>query len=510
MKRSSGILLPVSSLPSNYGIGTLGIEAYNFIDFLKAAGQKYWQMLPIGPVGAGDSPYSSYSTFAGCYYYIDLDMLAEEGLISADDIAGFEWGRDNESVCYELVSINKIAVLKIAFANGREKLKDEISEFRQENSAWLNNYAMYMSLKAHFEGKAWYDWPEEIKLGTEDAKHYYSELLADEIEFWIFTQFLFSKQWKALRSYAKEQGISFIGDVPIYVPLDSADVWSEPWFFQLDEEFRPIKVAGCPPDAFTAEGQLWGNPLYNWDKMKHDGYGWWIRRIAKASELYDVIRLDHFRGFSSYWAVPAEDENAINGKWMEGPGMDLIGVLTSWFFNTEFIAEDLGNLTPDVFALLKESKLPGMKVLQFAFDSKGDSLYLPHNCIENCALYIGTHDNNTTRGWLEELSDDDKKFASDYMHITEDEGWCKGMIRTGMAAPAKLFVMQMQDILELPGSCRTNMPGTPTGNWRWRMLPGADSLELAEKLRETTKLYRRFSETAEDDTAEAEDAAGGT
>ena len=320
---------------------------------------------------------------------------------------------------------------------------------------------------------------------------YWSEQLHDEIEYHVFVQFLFFRQWEKLKDYAHKKGVKFIGDIPIYVALDSADVWSEPKFFQLDEKNVPKAVAGVPPDPFTADGQLWGNPLYNWDALEKDGFGWWIRRVEGAQKLYDVIRIDHFRGFESYWSVPYGETTAKNGTWRPGPGMKLVGVLTSWFHDLDFIAEDLGYVTDGVRRLVQDSGMPGMKILEFAFDAHGDSDYLPHCIPYNSVCYLGTHDNNTVLGWVKETGKRDRDFAARYMHITEDEGWCWGMIRTGMQTCADLFVMQMQDILELDGRARMNTPGVPLGNWRWRMLPDAATKELAKKLQLYTRTFRR-------------------
>ena len=492
MNRSSGVLMAMSSLPSNYGIGTMGKCAYKFVDFLKAAGQKYWQFLPLGTTSYGDSPYQSFSSFAGNPYYIDLDLLIKDGLLKRSELEGIDWGSDPEHVDYGRIFENRYRVLRLAYERGAEKLSAELESFRRENG-WLENYALYMSLKSHFGMLSWTEWPEEdIRLHKPEAVAKYSELLRDEIALHVFIQYLFFKQWDALRSYAREAGVSFIGDIPIYVPLDSADVWSEPRFFQLDKDNVPTEVAGVPPDDFTEDGQLWGNPLYDWDAMKADGYGWWIRRIDGAKKLYDVIRIDHFRGFESYWAVPSDETTAKNGHWKPGPGMDLVGVLTSWFHDLSFIAEDLGYTTPGVRALLADSGLPGMKVLQFAFDAHGESDFLPHKCTRNSVCYIGTHDNDTVKGWLETVSAADRKFAERYMHITPDEGWCWGMIRAGMSTVSDLFVVQMQDILELPGSARMNTPGTLGTNWQWRMLPGADNKRLAKRLRVYTETFRRL------------------
>lgn len=493
MNRSSAVLMPMSSLPSNYGIGTMGKSAYKFVDFLRSAGQKYWQLLPLGPTSYGDSPYSSFSTFAGNPYYIDLDMLVKDGLIKSSELAGIDWGSDPQRVDYGKIYNSRFKVLRIAFKRGEKKFADELEEFRIDNARWLEDYALYMAVKAQFGMKSWIEWEDEdIRLHKPEAVEKYRELLREDVDFYIFTQFLFFRQWVALRDYAHEKGVRFIGDIPIYVALDSADVWSEPQFFQLDEDNFPVEVAGVPPDAFTEDGQLWGNPLYDWDAMRADGYGWWIRRIDGARKLYDVIRIDHFRGFESYWAVPVGEETAKNGSWKKGPGMGLVSVLTSWFGEMEYIAEDLGYITPGVQQLLSDSGLPGMKVLEFAFDAHGESDYLPHRCEQNSVCYMGTHDNDTVLGWLKTMSRADKHFASAYMHITEDEGWVWGLIRTGMATASNLFVVQMQDLLELPASCRMNIPGTSAGNWQWRMLPDAADKKLAKKLRSYTETFRRI------------------
>ena len=491
MNRSSGVLMPLSSLPSPHGIGTMGKAAYDFVDFLKAAGQRYWQLLPLVPTGAGDSPYSSFSTFAGNPYFIDLDRLVKDKLLRPKDLIGLNWGRNPEQVDYEALRLQRPVVLRRAFERGRDPLAAEVETFRKENK-WVDTYGLYMALKAHFNMLPWMDWPEEdIRMHRPDAVRRWTILLHDEIEYHIFVQYLFFRQWNALREYAHKKGVLFIGDIPIYVALDSADVWSEAHFFQLDEKNVPKAVAGVPPDPFTADGQLWGNPLYDWDAMERDGYGWWIRRIEGAEKLYDVIRTDHFRGFASYWSVPYGELTARNGVWMPGPGMKLVGVLTSWFHDLDFIAEDLGYVTEDVRKLVWDSGMPGMKILEFAFDAHGDSDYLPHCIPYNATCYLGTHDNNTVMGWLKDIGKRDRDFAARYMHITEDEGWCWGMIRTGMATCADLFVVQMQDLLELDEKARMNTPGTPTGNWRWRMLPGKADKDLAKKLYLYTRTYRR-------------------
>ena len=492
MDRSSGILMSMSALPSKYGIGSMGKCAYEFVDFLKAAGQKYWQLLPLGPTSYGDSPYSSFSTFAGNPYFIDLDMLIADGLLRRADLKGINWGEDEQSTDYGRIYDNRFKILRRAFERGGERLAAETAEFRRKN-AWVENYALYMAVKASFGMVSWMEGPDEaIRTHRPEAVREYGEKLRGDVDFYVFLQYLFYEQWQKLHAYAHDNGVQFIGDIPIYVALDSADVWSDPQFFQLDGNNVPTEVAGVPPDAFTEDGQLWGNPLYDWDAMAADGYGWWIRRIDGARKLYDIIRIDHFRGFESYWAVPYGDTTAKNGHWKPGPGMNLVGVLTSWFSDLRLIAEDLGYITPGVKKLLSDSGLPGMKVMEFAFDAHGESDYLPHRCERNSVCYLGTHDNDTVLGWLETTGKDDRQFAERYMHITSDEGWCWGMIRTGMSTASDLFVMQMQDVLELPASARMNTPGTASGNWRWRMLPGAANRRLAKKLRTYTETFRRL------------------
>ncbi len=490
--RCSGILMPMSSLPSPYGIGTMGKSAFQFVDFLAAAGQKYWQLLPLGPTSYGDSPYQSFSSFAGNPYYIDLDLLIKDKLLKPSEVRDRDWGADPARTDYGKIYENRFAVLRLAFERGAARWAEELAAFRREN-AWLENYALFMAIKRSQGMRSWTEWPEALRLRREDALAQARRELKEDVDFFAFVQFLFYRQWEALRAYAREKGISFIGDVPIYVALDSADVWSEPRFFQLDEENLPTEVAGVPPDPFTEDGQLWGNPLYDWDAMKQDGYGWWIRRIDGAKKLYDVLRIDHFRGLESYWAVPYGDTTAKNGVWKPGPGMGLVGVLNSWFRDLDFIAEDLGYTTPEVQKLLADSGLPGMKILQFAFDAHGNSDYLPHNSVPNSCCYIGTHDNETVQGWLKWADKESIRYAKRYLHITEDEGWNWGLIRGGMATASRLFVVQMQDVLGLDRSARMNSPGTAAGNWQWRMLPGACDKALAKKLRLYTETYRRLN-----------------
>lgn len=484
--------MPVSSLPSPYGIGTLGKRAYEFIDFLADAGQKYWQVLPLGPTSYGDSPYRSFSTFAGNPYFVDFDMLIEDGLIKKSDVEGIDWGDDETKVDYGKIYNNRFTVLRKAYENGIKTEREKFDSFCEENKKWLDEYSLYMAVKNANGGKSWVDWEDDdIRLHKRDAIAQYNEKLAGDVEFYKFIQYLFFKQWAELKAYAGQKKISLIGDLPIYVAMDSADVWAEPQWFQLDENGRPIDVSGVPPDAFTRDGQLWGNPLYDWDAMEKDGFGWWIRRIGGAEKLFDVIRIDHFRGFEAYWAVPAEETTAKNGRWVQGPGMKCIGALSGWFKDVAFIAEDLGFLTPGVKQLLEDSKFPGMKVLEFAFDTREPSNYLPHTYNFNCVCYVGTHDNETIMQWKENAAPEDLKYAVDYLKITEAEGLNWGMIRGGMASTANLFVAQIQDYLGLGAEGRINTPGTASGNWVWRMKKNAISEKLTEKIADITKMYGR-------------------
>ncbi len=494
MKRSCGILLPISSLPSPYGIGTLGKAAYNFIDFLKAAGQAWWQILPVGPTSYGDSPYQSFSTFAGNPYFIDLEMLIEEGLLSFADLDGVDFGSDNEKVDYGKLYENRFAVLKKAYKNGIEKGSCELQKFIESNT-WLPDYALFMALKYYFDMKPWYAWADtDIRLHKPEAIKKYSALLREDVEFFEYIQYLFFKQWDKMREYAKENGIGIIGDMPIYVAMDSADVWSNPDCFMLDEENIPLAVAGVPPDYFCEDGQLWGNPLYDYEKMRLDGYGWWIRRVDGAAKMFDVLRIDHFRGFESFWAVPYGEKTAKNGKWIKGPAMDLVGRLTSWFNNVSFIAEDLGILTPEVHKLIDDSMLPRMKVLEFAFEPSAYSDYLPHNHITNCICYTGTHDNAPLMQWLCEAEAEEIEFAEKYLGVKGKDNLFEAIIRAGMQSTANVFIAQMQDYLKLGSSSRTNIPGTDSGNWQWRLSPDAIPDELAKSLYDSAKIYGRLNE----------------
>lgn len=489
-KRSSGILMPVFSLPSPYGIGTFGKAAYEFAEFLHAAGQKYWQMLPLGPTAYGDSPYQSPSTYAGNPYFIDLDMLIDDGLLTKEEVAASYFGTEPRYVDYGALYSSRYPLLRLAKERGWNRDAAAVDKFCKKNEGWLPDYALFMACKQHFNMKPWMEWDdEEIRLRkSAEALNKYRTMLREDVELFIYIQFLFFNQWAKLKDHIHSLGIQIIGDIPIYVAMDSADVWAEPEFFQLDKDCAPTDVAGVPPDYFCEDGQLWGNPLYRWDAMEKDGFGWWIRRIDGASKLYDVIRIDHFRALESYWSVPYGEPTAKNGRWIKGPGIALVNALKNWFPNLSFIAEDLGLITPEVAQLLSDSGLPGMKVLEFAFDDTKKSAYLPHNHIKNCVCYTGTHDNSPLALWLQEESANNLAFAKEYIG-NDDLHW--EMIRTGMRSVADLFVAQIQDYLELGEGHRINSPGAPYGNWQWRLVPGETTNALAEQIATLTKLYSR-------------------
>ena len=492
MNRSSGILMAVSSLPSPYGIGTLGKAAYDFADFLHDAGQGYWQMLPLGPTSYGDSPYQSFSAYAGNPYYIDPELLVADGLLTKKECKSCDWGDDPRNVDYGKIYESRFALLHKAFQRGWERDSAEVAAFAADNARWLPDYALYMACKRHFGMKSWTEWPEAIRLREEKALEKYRTLLAEDVSFFVYVQYLFFKQWNALRDYVHALHIRIIGDLPIYVAMDSADVWAEPRFFQLDDKLVPKAVSGVPPDYFCADGQLWGNPLYDWDAMRDDGFGWWIRRIDGAGKLFDVLRIDHFRGLESYWAVPYGDTTAKNGQWVKGPGMDLIDRLKGWFPQLEFIAEDLGYPTPGVAQLLRDSGWPGMKVLEFAFDPREPSNYLPHKYGENCICYTGTHDNETLYQWCGKISPESDAYAREYLGITKEDDLAQAIIEAGAKSKAALFVAQMQDYLGLGGEARMNEPGTlKVENWRWRMLPGQADAQLAQKILCLTQQAKR-------------------
>ena len=488
--RESGILMHITSLPGPYGVGTMGRYAYEFVDFLKEAGQSYWQILPLSPTGYGDSPYQSCSTFAGNHYLIDLDLLVEEGLLKKKELEDITWNLSETKVSFGLLYNHRLDVLRLAYDRFRDR--KSLDAFCRENSAWLPDFTLFMAIKTQMGGKPWYDWEEDLKFRKPKAIEKAKKELAEEIKFYCFVQYLFFKQWNALRDYAHKQGIRIVGDVPIYVPYDSVDVWTNPSQFQLDEKLDPVAVAGCPPDGFTEDGQLWGNPLYRWDVMEKDGFSWWIKRLAAAGEMYDVVRLDHFRGLESYWSVPYGDKTARNGKWVKGPGLAFVKAIHKGLPKLEMIAEDLGYMTQEVMDLRDASGYPGMKVLQFAFDPKEPSDYLPHTYTRNTVCYTGTHDNMTMRQWFDTATEEEVELATAYMHLTADEGPVWGSIRTAMASVSDICVIQMQDFVEFGGEARMNFPGTLSdSNWTWRAKYDIMSLTLSKRIYNMTKLYGR-------------------
>lgn len=489
--RESGVLLPIASLPSPYGIGCFSKEAYQFVDQLKAGGQKYWQILPLGPTGYGDSPYQSFSTFAGNPYYIDLQQLIDEGLISKSMTEAWHFEENERYIDYEKIYRSRKPLLEEAFAKARARVDDKFEQFCKEEADWLEDYTLYMALKDHFGGISWQFWDEAIRLRQPKAMAEYAQILEKERRFYAYTQYLFMRQWQALKRYAATQGIQIIGDIPIYVALDSVDTWAQSELFLLDEQKTPIGVAGCPPDAFAATGQLWGNPLYAWEKHEKQAYSWWVSRIRHCFKLYDVVRIDHFRGFDAYYAIPAADETAEFGEWQPGPGYKLFETIKRELGEVRIIAEDLGYLTDSVRELLAHTGYPGMKVLQFAFDAREDSDYLPHNYDHNCVVYTGTHDNDTLRGWYEKLPQADRELARDYAYIPHEALCCTRLIALAYQSVADLVVVPLQDFLGLGSEARINTPSTLGENWKWRLQEGAFNERHTDLMAQMVRVYKR-------------------
>ena len=487
----------IASLPGKFGIGTFGKEAYEYVEFLYKSGMRYWQILPLGQTGYGDSPYQSFSAFAGNPYFIDFDILNDEGILSKAEYINENYGDNEEFIDYGILFNIKYIVLKRAYENFKKShnflLKEYFESFKEANNWWLDNYSLYMAVKGKFNLASWQEWDDDIKKRRPEAIELYRNELSDEIEFWSFIQFLFFKQWNELKSYANEKGIKIIGDMPIYVAEDSADVWSNPEAYLIYEEtLKPISIAGCPPDAFSETGQLWGNPLYDWNYMEKTGYKWWIKRVEESLKLYDVVRIDHFRGFESYWEIPYGDTTAINGEWVKGPGIKLFNAIKESLGEINVIAEDLGFLTKEVKEFLEETGFPGMKVLQFAFDEREESNYLPHTYTNNCIAYTGTHDNDTFRGWFELTGNkSDVKYCKEYLALTEEEGYNWGFIRGAWASVADVSIALMQDFLNLGNETRVNFPSTLGENWKWRIKEGSYNTELADKIYKYTKMYGR-------------------
>lgn len=480
--------MPIFSLPSPYGIGTLGAAAKDFVDFLKKSGQRYWQILPLGPISFGNSPYQTYSSFAGNEYLIDLDILKEEELLTDSEIS--EYTKESVSVDYGFLYKNRMPLLRIAFS--RFVPDDKYSVFCLENTDWLDNYAVFRTLKNIYGDAPALTWERRHKFCNNETVMAVKREHRDTVSFYKFLQFKFMSQWYELKKYANSNGIQIIGDIPIYVSLDSADVWSEPSQFLLGEDLSPLAVAGCPPDAFSATGQLWGNPLYNWDKMKKDGYNWWKRRLSFSFKLYDVLRIDHFRGFESFYAIPFGSETAETGSWVKGPGINFFRSLEKEFGEMPVIAEDLGFLTEQVRELLTFSGFPGMKVLQFAFDTREGGDYLPHNYTKNSIVYTGTHDNNTILGWCSEVPKSTLNHAKKYLSASGGKKMVDAMIKSAMQSVSDTCILMMPDLLYKDETGRINTPSTVGDNWVWRAEKPEITEQLAEKLLERTKLYGRI------------------
>lgn len=488
--RKNGILMPIFSLPSPYGIGTLGKAAKEFIDFLHKGAQSLWQILPIGTTTVGDSPYQSFSSFAGNPYFIDLETLINEGLLTEQEVKSFDFGDNIECVDYEKLYNTRYKVLRLAF--NRFKENDDYTAFINKNAYWLDDYSLFMALKTANGGAPWYEWDVALKKRDDVAIAKAKNDLRDDISFHKFLQFVFNRQWVEIKDYANQKDIQIIGDIPIYVALDSADVWSNPNQFLLDDNYTPRDVAGVPPDAFSDDGQVWGNPLYDWDYMKKTGYTWWKNYLGYALKRFDIVRIDHFRGFESFFTIPFGDTDAKGGKWRKGPDVDLFNAFKYEFGeHLPIIAEDLGVITPAVRKMLSHTKFPGMKVLQFAFSGNSDNSYLPHNITKNSVVYTGTHDNDTIMGWLATCDAATAKQAKDYFNYQSDSGFNWAMIKAAMGSVADTCIIPMADLLGLDSSGRINTPSTLGGNWCWRIKRECINDWLANILKENTTLYGR-------------------
>ncbi len=498
MKRASGVLLPVSSLPSKYGIGCFSKEAYDWVDYLKEAGQSYWQILPLSPTGYGDSPYQSFSSFAGNPYFIDLEELVEEGLLTKEECDAADFGEDAGRVDYGKLYENRLTLLRKAYGRSRAWQDPEFVRFMTGNADWLDDYALFMAIRPRFHGAPWSEWAQDIRMRWGYALDYYRRECYFDIEFYKYLQFLFRRQWDRLKAYANKNGIEIIGDIPIYVAYDSADAWAAPQMFQFDEDLKPAAVAGCPPDSFSADGQLWGNPLYRWDYHKQTGYAWWCKRIDYCSRLYDVVRIDHFRGFDEYFSIPFGAKDAKGGHWEKGPGIELFRTLDERLGARQIIAEDLGFLTPSVAKLLKDSGYPGMKVLEFAFDPREETDYLPHSYDRNCVVYTGTHDNETLVQWYKGLDRESRAFAEEYMDDADtplkERYW--DFVRMAMMSCANTCIIPIQDYLGLDGEARINFPSTLGGNWTWRLDRRLLTDGIREKVYGLTRISARLSDWA--------------
>ena len=496
--RASGILLPIFSLPGKYGVGCFSKEAYKFIDFLKECDQKYWQILPIGPTSYGDSPYQSFSTFAGNPYFISLEDLIEQGLLTKAECDGIDFGKNSNEVDYEKLYKHRFKLLRKAYERSEIYEKEEFHKFKAENEYWLKDYAIFMAVKDRFGGKSFDQWATDICNRWGYSMEYYQKELYFDIEFYEFVQYEFYRQWFQLKEYANKKGVFIIGDIPIYVAYDSADVWAHPELFQLNDDKKPQAVSGCPPDGFSERGQLWGNSLYQWNYHQSTNYDWWIKRIEKCSQLYDVIRIDHFRGFDEYFSIPYGATTAREGHWEKGPAIELFRCIENRLGWHEVIAEDLGYVTDSVRHLVQESGFPGMKVLEFAFDSRDTGSandYLPHNYIENSVAYTGTHDNETIVGWFDSITEEERELARNYLcdHYTPKELLYKSFISLAMRSNSKTCIIPMQDYLGYDNSCRINQPSTVGKNWKWRLTGKELTDDLKQEILAITKRYGRMN-----------------
>lgn len=484
----------ISSLPGAYGIGSFGQSAYDFVDFLVRTKQRYWQILPLGTTSYGDSPYQSFSAFAGNTHFIDLDVLVEQGLLETADLEGLDFGSNPEEVDYEKIYNVRRPLLEKAVKRFFE-VGDvpAFSRFCEDNDAWLELFVEYMAVKEHFDNLAWTEWPEaDIRTRQAEAVASYREQLEDKLTYHRVTQYLFFEQWLKLKAYANENHIEIVGDMPIYVSADSADMWAQPHFFKTDKLGRPTKVAGCPPDEFSETGQLWGNPIYDWDAMDRDGYSWWIDRLRESFKVYDIVRIDHFRGFESYWEIPADSDVASAGEWVKGPDYKLFAAVKEALGDLNIIAEDLGFMTDEVIELRERTGFPGMKILQFAFNPDDESIDSPHLAPANSVMYTGTHDNNTVLGWYrDEIDDPTREYMARYTNRKEYETVPHAMLRTVFSSVSFMAIATMQDLLELDGAARMNLPSTLGGNWAWRMTADQLTPAVEKELLDLTTIYRR-------------------
>lgn len=492
LDRGAGLLMPISSLPGSYGIGTLGKHAYDFVDFAVQSGYTYWQVLPVGATSYGDSPYQSFSAFAGNPYFIDLDTLAEEGLLSEKDISAYFWGDLEDDIDYAVIFENRFAVLKLAFQNSNHKDSEEYKQFLTETQYWLDDYSLYMALKCHNGHKSWKEWQEDIKFRKPEAVMKYQMQLKPQIEFWKFCQFKFRQQWMRLKAYTNQQGIKLIGDIPLYVASDSADVWVNKDSFEIDKSGDEISIAGVPPDMFSETGQRWGNPIYNWSEMDETDFSWWRQRMKANAMFYDVIRVDHFIGIVNYWSIPAECETAIGGRWKIGPGEKLTKVISESIGNASIIAEDLGVLTKPVIELIDKTGYPGMKIIEFGLDGPVDNVYLPHNyTTNNIVAYLGTHDNDTLVGYLASRTRTQRRWIREYYGAKRDKELPDIIIRSLFSSVADVVILQVQDLLKLDSRARMNLPSTVGNNWRWRMSKEQYKKIDAEYYKKLCNIYNR-------------------